>query len=36
MAPQEEAKMIQDQIETLEENIRVAQERLGELETNQD
>jgi len=36
MAPQEEAKMIQNQIETLEENIRAAQERLGELETNQD
>lgn len=36
MALQEEAKMIRSQIETLEENIKAAQERLGELETNQD
>jgi hypothetical protein len=36
MAPQEEARMIRSQIETLEENIKAARERLDELESNQD
>jgi hypothetical protein len=36
MAPEEETKTIRSQIEQLEKNIRAAQERLGELESNQD
>jgi hypothetical protein len=36
MGPQDEAKVIRSQIELLEKNIKAAQERLGELETNQD
>lgn len=36
MAPQEEAGMIQSQIEELERNIKAARERLDELETNQE
>ena len=36
MAPPEEAKMIRGQIERLEQDIKAARERLGELETNQD
>jgi hypothetical protein len=36
MAPQEEAKMIRSQIEKLEQDIKAARGRLGELETNHD
>lgn len=36
MAPQEEARMVRSQIEKLEQDIKAARDRLGELETNQD
>jgi hypothetical protein len=36
MPPEEEANVIRNQIEMMEEDIKAAQERLGELETKQD
>jgi len=36
MAPQEEAKTIRSQIEALEDNVKAARARLGELENNRD
>ena len=36
MAPQEEAKMVRSQIERLEQNIKTARERLGELDASKE
>jgi len=36
MTPPEEAKMVRSRIEKLEQDIKAARDRLGELETNQD